>query len=53
MVANLKYINYLLMGMTNLFAENLVLYDSHNNDKEKINDALGVIDVQDLVEEFN
>jgi hypothetical protein len=59
MVANLKYINYLLMGMTNLFAENLKLLDnplsegSQYYEKSKINDALGVIDVQDLVEEFN
>ena len=34
MVANLKYINYLLMGMTNLFAENLLLLDSQTNDQE-------------------
>lgn len=47
------------MGMTNLFAENLKLLDnplsegSQYYEKSKINDALGVIDVQDLVEEFN
>lgn len=51
MVANLKYINYLLMGMTNLFAENIKLLDDPKLDgsqyyqKAKINDALGVIDV--------
>lgn len=60
MVANLKYINYLLMGMTNLFAENMKLLDSYNSnnssqyyEKSKINDVLNVVDVQDLVEEFN
>ena len=47
------------MGITNLFAENIKLLDDPKLDgsqyyqKAKINDALGVIDVQDLVEEFN
>ena len=44
--------------MTNLFADNMKLLDkdlegSQYYQKSKINDALGVIDVQDLVEEFN
>jgi hypothetical protein len=48
MVTNLKYINYLLMGLTHLFASNLKLCETTQEsyyEKDKIADVLNLIDV--------